>query len=299
MKPRGVLIAGNWKMNHTVSETEGFFVTLNERAKAALEGPAWKALKAGSLGAIILPPMLSLARAAQLASEASFTVEVGAQNVHWEKKGAFTGEISGPMLTELDLHWALVGHSERRQYFGETDETVRKRAESLLAQGFNVILCIGETRIEREAGKTDSVLTRQIDGAFGVGVKSDPMGAAVSAGSNRTAQTSAGASSSSPASAYLDGRLVLAYEPVWAIGTGLTATPDQAEEAHALLRKLLTERFGADASARTSILYGGSVTPENIDSLLACENVDGALVGGASLKPENFLALLAGGGRAI
>jgi len=144
------------------------------------------------------------------------------------------------MLREIELSWALVGHSERRQYFGETDETVRKRAESLLNQGFRVILCIGETRAEREAAQTTQVLTRQLDQAL-VGAHDG-------------------------AAAFLDGRLVLAYEPVWAIGTGLTASPEQAEEAHQTLRKLLWDRFGMDASARTPILYGGSATPENIDS---------------------------------
>lgn len=273
-KPRGVLIAGNWKMNHTVAETGAFFETLVELCrKTPLEQPVRSGLKNGSLGALIFPPMLSLAQAHKLASEhAPFTIEVGAQNVHWDKKGAFTGEISGPMIAELGLRWALVGHSERRQYFNETDETVRKRAESLLAQGFQVMLCVGETRVERERGETDAVLTRQLAGAL------------PSAGQG--------------AAAYLDGRLVLAYEPVWAIGTGLTASPAQAQEAHAVLRALLLKRFGAEAAAQTSILYGGSVTPENARELLACNDVDGALVGGASLKPEGFLTLVIEGGHA-
>ena len=273
-KSRGVLIAGNWKMNHTSAETGAFFAGLSKLAKeGALPAEAKAALKKGSLGALVFPPMLSLERALKEAEHAPFAIEVGAQNVHWEKKGAFTGEISGPMIAELGLHWALTGHSERRQYFGETDETVRKRTESLLAQGFQVMMCIGETRAEREAGQTQAVLTRQLAGALPEAGKG--------------------------AAAYLDGRLVLAYEPVWAIGTGLTATPQQAQEAHALLRGLITQRFGAEAAENTPVLYGGSVTPENIDTLLACADVDGALVGGASLKPESFLALLAAGGRAL
>jgi triosephosphate isomerase len=264
------LIAGNWKMNHTAAETAAFFGRLAELwSKAPLEAEARSSLKKGSLGALLFPPMLSLAAAVEHAEGAPFAIEVGAQNVHWEKKGAFTGEVSGPMIAELGLRWALVGHSERRQYFGETDETVRKRAESLLAQGFQVMMCIGETRAEREAGQTAAVLTRQLAGAL------------PAAGQG--------------AAAYLDGRLVIAYEPVWAIGTGLTATPAQAQEAHALVRGLLRERFGAEAADITPLLYGGSVTPENVDSLLACPDVDGALVGGASLKPEGFLALVAGG----
>ncbi|MGZ3699514.1 MAG: triose-phosphate isomerase family protein, partial [Bdellovibrionota bacterium] len=160
-----------------------------------------------------------------------------------------------------------------RQYFGETDETVRKRCESLLEQGFRVILCVGETRAEREAGQTAAVLIRQLSGAI------------PDAGSG--------------VAKFLDGRVVIAYEPVWAIGTGLTATPEQAEEAHLIIRKQLWDRFGLEASGRTPILYGGSVTPENVDQLLGSPNVDGALVGGASLKPESFLALLNGGGRTI
>jgi triosephosphate isomerase len=275
-KPRGILIAGNWKMNHTMAETRAFFAALGD---AVIAAETKAALKRGSLGAIVFPPMLSVAEAHDAASQAPFTIEVGAQNVHWEKKGAFTGEVSGPMLAELGCRWALVGHSERRQYSGETDETVRKRAESLLEQGFQVMMCVGETRAEREAGKTAAVLTRQIEGAL-----------------HATGFRGAGAQG---AAAYLDGRLVLAYEPVWAIGTGLTATPAQAQEAHALLRGLLRERFGEAAASDTPILYGGSVTPENVDQLLACPDVDGALVGGASLKPEGYLALLAAGGRAV
>jgi triosephosphate isomerase len=272
-KPRGVLIAGNWKMNHTSAETTAFFGALGELCrKTPLEQPVRTGLKSGSLGALIFPPMLSLARAHELAELAPFTVAIGAQNVHWEKKGAYTGEVSGPMVAELDIHWVLVGHSERRQYFNETDETVRKRAESLLEQGFNVMLCLGETRAERERGETEAVLTRQLAGALPLMGKG--------------------------AAAFLDGRLVLAYEPVWAIGTGLTASPAQAQEAHALLRSLLLTRFGENAASQTPILYGGSVTPENAKELLACGDVDGALVGGASLKPDGFLALVIEGGRA-
>ncbi len=269
-KPRGVLIAGNWKMNHTSAETSGFFATLRAQAEKSLPSQAKKAFESKQLQAVVIPPMFSVEKAAKLAQEMIYPpVQVAAQNVHWEKKGAFTGEVSGPMLHELGLKWALVGHSERRQFFGETDETARKRTESLLEQGFKVILCVGETRAEREAGQTSSVLTRQIQGALPEKAKG--------------------------AAKFLDGTLVIAYEPVWAIGTGLTASPEQAEEAHQTLRKLLWDRFGMEASGRTPILYGGSVTPENVDSLLACANVDGALVGGASLKPDGFLALLAAG----
>jgi triosephosphate isomerase len=267
------VIAGNWKMNHTAAETAAFFECLNELTRRTpLDQATRSGLKSGAVGALVFPPMLSVARAQELAARAPFTIEIGVQNVHWERKGAFTGEVSGPMLTELGLRWALVGHSERRQHFGETDETVRKRAESLLAQGFQTMVCVGETRAEREAGKTAEVLTRQLAGAL------------PKAGEG--------------AAAFLDGMLVLAYEPVWAIGTGLTASPQQAQEAHALLRGLLRDRFGGYAAEETPILYGGSVTPENAAELLACADVDGALVGGASLKAESFLKLLTAGGNA-
>jgi triosephosphate isomerase len=273
-KPRGVLIAGNWKMNYTAAETAVFFSEFDKLCREKPLDPSTRSgLKSGSLGALIFPPMLSVQKARALSENAPFSLEIGAQNAHWEKKGAFTGEVSGPMLAEIGLGWVLIGHSERRQYFGETDETVRKRTESLLAQGFRVMMCIGETRAEREAGQTQAVLTRQIAGAMPEAGKG--------------------------AAAYLDGRLVLAYEPVWAIGTGLTATPEQAEEAHRFLRELIGKRYGSDAAEDTPLLYGGSVTPENIDSLLVCNNVDGALVGGASLKPESFLAMLAAGGRIL
>jgi len=222
---------------------------------------------------MVIPPFLSLERALAAAKGGNFPVAVAAQNVHWEKSGAFTGEVSGTMVREIGIQSCLVGHSERRQYFGETDETARKRTESLLEQGFEVILCVGETRAEREAGKTEDVVTRQLDAAL----PSEGQGAA----------------------RFLDGRLIIAYEPVWAIGTGLTATPEQAQEAHRVIRSLLRKRFGDPASDLTPILYGGSVTPQNADSLLSSPDIDGALVGGASLKPESFLALVGAGSRCL
>jgi len=268
-KSRGILIAGNWKMNHTLRETEAFFAELKSKAPALLGPSGIQAIRTEKVRTCIVPATLAIESSQKLAKNLDFPLTIAAQNVHWEKKGAFTGEISGPMLQDFGINWALVGHSERRQYFAETNETARKRTESLLAQGFTVILCIGETRAEREQGKTEEVLTQQIDGALPEAGKG--------------------------AAAYLTGQLILAYEPVWAIGTGLTATPAQAEEAQRFIRQLLTQRFGKAASEKTPILYGGSVTPENVDSLLACPNVDGALVGGASLKPEGFLQLVAAG----
>jgi triosephosphate isomerase len=262
MEPsRGILIAGNWKMNHGAKATADFAVackahwgtSLSEKTRTALSGP--------SLRALLFPPFLSLETARH--EFMGTPVEIGAQNVHFEEKGAFTGEISGPMLKEMGLGHTLVGHSERRQYFGETDATVKLRAESHLGQGFTVVLCYGETRTEREGGRTEAVLGRQLEN----GLPTE-----------------------------WNGRLVLAYEPVWAIGTGLTASPEQAEAAHAFSRKFLGEKYGVAQAAKTRILYGGSVTPENVRGLLLKPNVDGGLVGGASLKAESFLALLESAG---
>jgi triosephosphate isomerase len=269
-KPRGVLIAGNWKMNHGLAETEEFLTTFSgQMADGAKFGELRQALQSNRLKTCLFPPYLCLDRARSWTSRFPFSVHIGAQNAHWEKKGAFTGEVSGPMLNELGIHWILVGHSERRQYFGETDQTVRKKVESLLEQGFHVILCIGETRAERESGKTKDVLTRQIEqGLPNLGSQNE-------------------------------NRLTLAYEPVWAIGKGLTASPEQAEEAHLQIRTLLTDRLGNIAATKISLLYGGSVTPENIHALLACPNVDGALVGGACLKVDNYISLLQAGAKAI
>lgn len=258
---RGVLIAGNWKMNHSRAATLAFAEAVKVNWKTALTDKTRGAIANGRLSALVFPAALSLETAKE--ALAGTPVAIGAQNVHFEEKGAYTGEISGPMLREIGLEWTLVGHSERRQYFGETDETARKRTESHLRQGFRTIFCYGETRSEREDGWTNSILERQL--AQGL-----PQEWSES--------------------------LILAYEPVWAIGTGLTASPEQAEEAHAFSRGMLIEKYGRESAAKTKILYGGSVTPENVRGLLGQANVDGGLVGGASLKPDSFLALLEGAG---
>jgi triosephosphate isomerase len=224
-----VLIAGNWKMYKRPSETAEFCVDL-KRLLADLEG----------VDVAVCPPFTSLAVAVQIL--AGTEIAVAAQNVHWELEGAYTGEISAPMLRELGVYGAIVGHSERRQYFGETDETTAKRARAALDAGLSVIACVGETEAEREAGETEDVLRRQVS--------------VLEAEDN----------------------LVVAYEPVWAIGTGKTATPEMAEEAHALIKSLLD----------VPVLYGGSVKPENAAEILAQPAVDGALVGGASLDVESF-----------
>jgi triosephosphate isomerase len=225
-----MLIAGNWKMYKPPAETADFCLGLREQE---LEG----------VDVVVCPPFVSLAVAAQLL--AGTEIAVAAQNVHWEAEGAYTGEVSAQMLRELGVYGAIVGHSERRQYFGETDETVARRVQGALEAGLFVIACIGETGDERERGETQDVLRRQL-------------------------------SVLAP-----DDNLVLAYEPVWAIGTGNTATPELAQEAHAFVKSQL------DAS----VLYGGSVKPDNAAELLAQPDVDGALVGGASLELESFTAI--------
>jgi triosephosphate isomerase (TIM) len=219
-----VLIAGNWKMFKTRAETTAFC--------EALTPP-------DDVDVVICPPFTSLA------DSVASGITTYSQNVHWDEEGAFTGEVSVRMLLDLGVQGALVGHSERRQYFGETDETAWSRAECALAAGLGVIYCVGEVEAEREAGHTEEVLRRQ-----------------VSVLSARE-------------------RLVIAYEPVWAIGTGKTATADQAQEAHAFIKSLLD----------VPVLYGGSVKPENAEELLSEPDVDGALVGGASLDAESFTAI--------
>jgi triosephosphate isomerase len=226
-----MLIAGNWKMFKGPAETAAFCLALRERA-----------LPPG-VDVVVCPPFVSRAVAVQLL--AGTDIAVAAQNVHWEEQGAFTGEISASMLRELGVYGAIVGHSERRQHFGETDDSVARRARAAVDAGLSVIACVGETEAEREAGETEQVLLRQV---------------AVLAA---------------------DERLVVAYEPVWAIGTGRTATPELAQEAHALIKSALD----------VPVLYGGSVKPENAAQLLAQRDVDGALVGGASLDVDSFVSI--------
>jgi triosephosphate isomerase (TIM) len=230
-----VLIAANWKMHHGPTATAAFCSELREHDLSGVD-------------VVVCPPFASLPNAVQMV--AGTEIGVAAQNVHWEDEGAYTGEISPLMLRELGVYGAIVGHSERRRYFGETDETTAKRARAALTAGLFVIACVGETEEEREAGETESVLRRQV-GALGDA----------------------------------DEHLVVAYEPVWAIGTGKTATPELAQEAHVLIKSLLD----------VPVLYGGSVNPENATHLLAQPDVDGALVGGASLDVESFVAICRAG----
>ncbi len=264
-RSRSILIAGNWKMNSSLQETEKFFSEFKNYTDRVFNDQEISHLKSQALQACIFPSFTSLLKAPL---PLSFPVHIGAQNAHWEKKGSFTGEISGPMLKEVGIQWVLVGHSERRQFFGETNLTVQKRTESLLKQGFHVILCIGESREERESGKTKEILSQQIQSIPDISAISDP-------------------------------HLILAYEPVWAIGTGVAASQEQIIETHQNIRCLLSEKIGANLAETTPLLYGGSVTPDNITSLLQCPHVDGALVGGASLQPESFASLLRAGSKSL
>lgn len=225
-----MLIAGNWKMYKGPAEAAEFCLGLREQE---LDG----------VDVVVCPPYLSLTVAVQLL--AGTEIAVAAQNVHWEEEGAYTGEVSARMLREVGVYGTIVGHSERRQYFGETDETVGKRVHTALQAGLFVIACVGETEEERETGQTEDVLRRQLSVL-------EP-----------------------------DDNLVVAYEPVWAIGTGKTATPETAQQSHAFIKSLLN----------VPVLYGGSVKPDNAAELLSQADLDGALVGGASLDLESFTAI--------
>jgi triosephosphate isomerase len=244
---RKPVIAGNWKMFKTAAEARAFAKDFR---------PSVAQLKDREI--VLCAPYTALwALAEELKGSA---IAVGAQNAHWEEKGAYTGEIAVGMLKEIGVRFVVVGHSERRQYFGETDLTVNKRTLAVLAGGLTSITCIGETLQEREANQTYKVLERQIR----EGLKNLP----------------------SPVS------VVVAYEPVWAIGTGKTATPAQAQEAHAFIRKEFAKLYGDAAGQSVRILYGGSVKPENMASLMKEKDIDGGLVGGASLEPDSFAKIV-------
>jgi len=238
-------MAGNWKMNKTVGEA----LDLVRELKAAISG-----VKAVEVA--VAPPFTAL-YAVRKELEGS-SIHLAAQNIYWEEKGAFTGEVSPLMLKEVGCHYVIIGHSERRQFFGETDETVNRRIRAALAQGLKVIFCMGETLKEREEGKTFSVIERQLEGGL-KGLGDQEMR-----------------------------NMVVAYEPVWAIGTGKTATPEQAEEVHRFIRGKIEKLYSREVSEEMRIQYGGSVTPENVKGLMNQPNIDGALVGGASLKAESF-----------
>ncbi len=241
---RRALVCANWKMHGTVASVQAYLEALIPRV--AEDGPE----------VVVCPPFTLLPAALLVASGSP--VAIGSQNCHWEVKGAFTGEVAAEMLAELGVTWTIVGHSERRQYFAETDASAAARALAAQRAGLSVVFCLGETLAQRDDGETLAVLERQSTSLAGL----DPE------------------------------RLAVAYEPVWAIGTGRNATPAQAEEAHAALRRRAGELFGPAAAGRLRILYGGSVKPDNAAALLSEEDVDGALVGGASLDAEGFCAII-------
>lgn len=242
---RRPFIAANWKMNKTISETQEFISNLVHAVKDVTD-----------VDIVIAPPFTSLSIAAEKIKGTN--IILAAQDVFYEEKGAYTGEISPLMLIDIGCNYVIIGHSERRQYFHETDEIVNKKIKAAKKVGLKIIFCIGESLEEREAGKTFDVLKREIEkGLNGTDIED----------------------------------IVIAYEPIWAIGTGKTATSEQAQEAHAYIRERLKILYG-NKGDEIRILYGGSVTPENIDSLMACKDVDGALVGGASLKVDSFVRLV-------
>ncbi len=247
---RRPIIAGNWKMYKTVDEA----VTLVESLKEALAGDA------GDVEVVVCPPFTAL-DAVQETLRGS-AIELGAQNMHWEEEGAFTGEISPLMLRNLGCTYVILGHSERRTYFGETDESVNRKVKSAMLNGVLPIVCVGETLQERDAGRTEEVVVRQIKAAL-AGVKTN------------------GAE-----------RLVVAYEPVWAIGTGRSATGDEANRVVRLIRQTIAEVFNERIAQELRIQYGGSVKPQNIEDFLRQPDIDGALVGGASLDGEAFAAIV-------
>jgi triosephosphate isomerase len=246
---RKVIIAGNWKMNKTAAEGKA----LVEELKPLVAG-----LDNVEIG--VAPTFTSLAAVVEAAKGSN--IKVGAQNVHWAENGAFTGEISAEMLKEVGVDFVIVGHSERRQYFGETDETVNLRTKAALAAGLDVIVCIGELLEEREGGKTEEILETQLKGGL-AGLTAEDMA-----------------------------KIVIAYEPVWAIGTGKTATPEMAEETQAFCRKVIADIFGAGVAEAVRIQYGGSMKAENSQELVAQADIDGGLIGGASLKADSFAALI-------
>jgi triosephosphate isomerase len=246
---RKPFIAANWKMNKTVGETQSFieeFISLVKDISKDIS----------DVDIVIAPPFTSLYAASSALKNAN--IQLSAQDIFYEDEGAYTGEISPVMLIDIGCDYVIIGHSERRQYFNETDSIVNKKIKAARKHGIGIIFCVGESLNEREAGKTFDVLKREING-----------------GLNEVTA---------------DG-IVVAYEPIWAIGTGKTATPEQAQESHKYIRERLADLYG-DTANTIRILYGGSVTPDNIDSLMACKDIDGALVGGASLKADSFAKIV-------
>jgi triosephosphate isomerase len=248
---RKPIIAGNWKMNKTAAQSRA----LASELKSAVTGLTGAEI-------VVCPTFTSLAAVADAIRGSN--IQLGAQNVHWEKDGAFTGEIAPSMLTELGVQYVVVGHSERRQFFGETNETVNKRARAALANRLKPIVCVGETLAQREAGQTSHVVTDQVMAGLAGFSQDDILNS------------------------------VIAYEPVWAIGTGKTASPAQAQEVHELIRCMLEKLFGVETAGKIRIQYGGSVKASNARELMSQKDIDGALVGGASLEAKGFADIVKG-----
>ncbi|MBS09971.1 MAG: triose-phosphate isomerase [Gemmatimonadetes bacterium] len=251
MADRKPVVAGNWKMNKTSEEAEALAKGVVD-AVSGVEG----------VEVVVCPTFTCLERVAGVVKDTS--VCLGAQNVYWEAEGAFTGEISTAMLLTAGCSHVILGHSERRQFFGETDGTVNRRVKAALEATLSPIVCVGETQEERESGVTDSVVRTQVTGSLD-GLSSEEVD-----------------------------KLVIAYEPVWAIGTGLTATPEQADEVHALIRSVLADAHGQETADSVRIQYGGSVKPDNASVLFSQPNIDGGLIGGASLEAVSFAAVVKG-----
>lgn len=246
---RTKLIAGNWKMYKT-----------DEKAAQLARGIAEGFKGSEKADVLLCPPFTSLKTVAEIVADTP--VYLGGQNMGWEKEGAFTGEVSGEMLLTIGCDYVILGHSERREYFSESDQLIGKKTKLALSLGLNPIVCVGEQLQEREADKTEEVIRSQVKGF------------SAEAGNSRIEN------------------IVIAYEPVWAIGTGKTATPDMAVEVHKLIRSIWAEEHGQDVADNLQILYGGSVKPENSTDLLGQEEIDGALIGGASLSKDKFLAII-------
>jgi triosephosphate isomerase len=247
---RKKILAANWKMNLTHIEAESYMHTfLGEIGEV------------DDVEIVMIPPFTSIPVLAQISEKAPF-IRIGAQNMYWERSGAYTGEISATMLRVLFVKYVVIGHSERRILFGETDETVNRKVHSALEAGLRPIVCVGESMTQRDNDEVETVLRRQLE----LGLKDLSVKDAV--------------------------EIVIAYEPVWAIGTGRTATPAQAEEAHRFIRSVLSKIFGTGPAERVRIQYGGSVKPENAQELMRQSDIDGALIGGASLDPHSFAKII-------
>lgn len=253
---RPFLIAGNWKMNQTVAETASYFSELSSKLSEAPRG----------VHLLLCPTYTSLFEAVKGAEKIK-GLAIGAQNMHYEDGGAFTGEITADMVKDTGASYVILGHSERREYYNETDETVNKKTHKALEAGLTPVVCVGEVLDERKADTHFDVVKKQVHAAV----------EGISAG-------------------HAD-KLVIAYEPVWAIGTGETASPEQAQEMHAFIRKELSQAFSSEVADKILILYGGSMKPANAEELLSCDDVDGGLIGGASLKPDSYFQIIEAAGK--